>query len=168
MAPYSFIKIAADCRMIIPIGEWVLQTACAFVGRLHRNGYSNCRIAVNISVIQLVQDDFVPMIMRTLDRERLEPEFLELEITESIFMESFESIVAKLEILRFKGVRIALDDFGTGYSSLSYLKLLPITVLKIDKVFIDSIPDISQNRSLTDTIISLGHQLNLEVVAEGI
>ncbi|MBC8080375.1 MAG: EAL domain-containing protein [Gorillibacterium sp.] len=168
MSPYSFIKIAEDCRMIIPIGEWVLQTACTFVGKLHRSGHSNCRIAVNISVVQLVQDDFVPMIMRTLDRERLSPEFLELEITESIFMESFESIVAKLEILRYRGVRIALDDFGTGYSSLSYLKLLPITVLKIDKVFIDSIPDISQNRSLTDTIIALGHQLNLEVVAEGI
>ncbi|MCL6459246.1 MAG: EAL domain-containing protein, partial [Gorillibacterium sp.] len=168
MPPYSFIKIAEDSRMIIPIGEWVLQTACAFLAKLHRSGYSNCRMAVNISVIQLVQDDFVPMIMRTLDRERIAPEFLELEITESIFMVSFESIVAKLEILRFRGVRIALDDFGTGYSSLSYLKLLPITVLKIDKVFIDSIPDISQNRALTDTIIALGHQLNLEVVAEGI
>lgn len=168
MPPYSFIKIAEDCRMIIPIGEWVLQTACAFIGKVHRLGYGNCRIAVNISVRQLVQEDFVPMVMRILDRERLAPEFLELEITESIFMESFESIVAKLEILRYRGVHIALDDFGTGYSSLSYLKLLPITVLKMDKVFIDSIPDVSQNRALTDTIIALGHQLNLEVVAEGI
>ncbi|MNR37419.1 Phytochrome-like protein cph2 [compost metagenome] len=98
----------------------------------------------------------------------LAPQYLELEITESIFMESYEPIIHKLEVLRSLGVRIALDDFGTGYSSLSYLKQLPISTLKIDKGFIDNLPEEDKNRSLTEAMIEIGHKMGLEVVAEGV
>ncbi|MBP2001554.1 diguanylate cyclase (GGDEF)-like protein/PAS domain S-box-containing protein [Paenibacillus shirakamiensis] len=166
--PNLFVPVAEDNRLIISIGEWVMITACAFMKDLHNKGYTECRISVNISVIQMAQDDFISTVLDILEDTGLAPSFLELEITESIFMDSYEIIIYKLEILRSLGVRIALDDFGTGYSSLSYLKQLPISTLKIDKSFIDNLPDESKNRSLTEAIIVMGHKLGLEIVAEGV
>ncbi|GIP24197.1 GGDEF and EAL domain-containing protein [Paenibacillus sp. J22TS3] len=166
--PGLFIPVAEDSRVIIPIGEWALITACAFMKAMHDKGYPECRISVNISVIQLVQEEFVTTVLDILEDTGLAPQFLELEITESIFMESYEPIIDKLEILKSLGVRIALDDFGTGYSSLSYLKQLPISTLKIDKAFIDNLPEENKNRSLTEAIIAIGHKMGLEVVAEGV
>ncbi|MNI62347.1 Oxygen sensor protein DosP [compost metagenome] len=112
-------------------------------------------------------DDFTDMVLTVLGDTGLAPEYLELEITESIFMESFEAISSKLEPLKQRGIGIALDDFGTGYSSLSYLKQLPITTLKIDKSFIDSI-DTPNNMSLASSIVTIGHDMGLNVTAEGV
>lgn len=126
------------------------------------------KISVNISIIQLLQDDFVEIVLDSLEESGVEPSSLELEITESIFMESFESTVSKLEFLKSRGIRIALDDFGTGYSSLSYLQQLPISTLKMDKIFIDSLADKAYSQSFVQTIIILGHKMGLDVVAEGV
>lgn len=168
VSPLAFIKVAEDCRLIGPIGEWVLRKACSFLKELHSGGYPACTISVNVSVIQLIQDHFVETVMAVLQEAGLSPEFLELEITESIFMESYEKAIEKLHILKASGVRIALDDFGTGYSSLSYLMQLPITTLKIDKSFVDRVPGSKGDKSLTEAIIMIGHRIGLEVVAEGV
>ncbi|MEK4509271.1 ABC transporter substrate binding protein [Paenibacillus sp. FSL K6-2524] len=167
VSPLSFIKIAEDSRLIVPIGEWVLRESCGFIKGLQEQGYKNYHISVNISVVQLMMDDFTDMVLKILRDTGLSPQYLELEITESIFMESFEEISKKLEFLKHKGIGIALDDFGTGYSSLSYLTQLPITTLKIDKSFIDGI-DAADNRSLASSIITMGHDMGLYVTAEGV
>lgn len=168
VSPLSFIKIAEDSRLIIYIGEWVLKEACSFMKSIHDRTGLRHKISVNISIIQLLQDDFVEMVLESLEESGLEPSCLELEITESIFMESFENTVSKLEFLKSRGIRIALDDFGTGYSSLSYLQHLPISTLKMDKIFIDSLADDSYSQTFVHTIIVLGHKMGLEVVAEGV
>jgi diguanylate cyclase (GGDEF)-like protein/PAS domain S-box-containing protein len=167
VSPLSFIKIAEDCRLIVPIGEWVLRTACQFMKDLHDKGHKRKLISVNISVVQLMMEDFAEVVLSVLEDTGLPPRYLQLEITESIFMESFEEISKKLELLRDKGIRVALDDFGTGYSSLSYLKQLPITTLKIDKSFIDRL-DAPDNMSLTSSIVAIGHNMGLRVTAEGV
>jgi diguanylate cyclase (GGDEF)-like protein/PAS domain S-box-containing protein len=168
VSPLSFIRIAEDCQLILPIGAWVLSKACSFIKGLQLQGEGNYRISVNISIVQLIQEDFIEMVLGALQQSELAPEYLEIEITESIFMESFEAIVEKLDFLKSMGVRIALDDFGTGYSSLSYLKELPITTLKVDKTFIDDVPDQPGSRSLASSIVMIGHKMGLEVIAEGV
>ncbi|AOZ93077.1 ABC transporter substrate binding protein [Paenibacillus crassostreae] len=168
VSPLTFIKVAEDCQLIIPIGEWALRTACVFIKNIHDQGYEGYRVSVNISVVQLMQDAFTSMVLTVLEETGLSPEYLELEITESIIMESLERNISKLQLLREKGIAIALDDFGTGYSSLSYLRQLPITTLKIDKSFIDSFLGRNGDISITSSIISVGHDMGLEVVAEGV
>ncbi|RAU93998.1 ABC transporter substrate binding protein [Paenibacillus sp. YN15] len=168
VSPLSFIPIAEACQLILPIGAWVLVKACRFIRELQRRDGKPYRISVNISVVQLVQDDFISTVLDSLKEADLAPEYLEIEITESIFMESFDRIVEKLDYLKALGIRIALDDFGTGYSSLSYLKALPITTLKVDKTFIDDVPGAAENRSLASSIVMIGHRMGLEVVAEGV
>jgi len=168
VSPPAFIGIAEDCRLIIPIGEWVLTSACRFITSLHEGGYKPYRISVNISLIQLMQDNFIEMVGKVLTHTGLNPAMLQIEITESIFMESFEAIMNKLEFLQSLGVRIALDDFGTGYSSLSYLKQLPIDALKIDKSFIDDLGADRSGESLAESIVSIGRNLGIEVTAEGV
>ncbi|WP_040950811.1 ABC transporter substrate binding protein [Gorillibacterium massiliense] len=168
VSPLSFIRVAEDSWLIVTIGEWVLRSACHFIKSMHNRGHAGYQISVNLSVVQLMQEDFVDMVLRILDETELAPEFLEIEITESVIIQYFEESRAKLNRLRSVGVRIALDDFGTGYSSLSYLKQLPITTLKVDKSFIDSIPDMSIDRSLTDAILTIGDRLGLDIVAEGV
>ena len=168
VSPLSFIPIAEACQLILPIGAWVLVKACRFIRELQRRDGKPYRISVNISVVQLVQDDFISTVLESLKEADLAPEYLEIEITESIFMESFERIVEKLDYLKSLGLRIALDDFGTGYSSLSYLKALPITTLKVDKTFIDDVPSAPESRSLASSIVMIGHRMGLEVIAEGV
>ncbi|WP_339312443.1 EAL domain-containing protein [Paenibacillus sp. FSL M7-0896] len=168
VSPLSFIKIAEDSRLIIYIGEWVLREACKFMNSIHQRTGIPYKISVNISIIQLLQDDFVEIVLDSLEESGLAASSLELEITESIFMESFGRTVSKLEFLQSRGIRIALDDFGTGYSSLSYLQQLPISTLKMDKIFIDSLADKAFSESFVQTIIILGHKMGLDVVAEGV
>ncbi|MNW40517.1 Phytochrome-like protein cph2 [compost metagenome] len=168
VSPLSFIQIAEDCRLILPIGEWVLITACHFMKYMHRQGFENYHISVNISVVQLMHEGFTDMVLDVLEETGLDPSFLEIEVTESVVMDSFEATVAKLEFLKTKGIQIALDDFGTGYSSLSYLKQLPIHTLKIDKSFVDGIIDTLDHLSLVDSIVSIGHDLGMKVTAEGV
>jgi diguanylate cyclase (GGDEF)-like protein len=168
ISPLKFISIAEDTHLIIPIGEWVLKNACLFLKKLHQQGYENLSMSVNISMLQLIQDDFVDKVIEILDESKLNPKYLELEITESILMESYVDIAEKLKSLKCKGVMIALDDFGKGYSSLNYLKQLPISTLKIDKSFVDTILVDDTEKSLTDLIIKIGRTMSLCVVAEGV
>lgn len=168
VSPQKFIQIAEDTHLIKPIGEWVLKTACSFLKNIHSQGYHDYTISVNISVLQLIQEDFVDTVMQILESTELAPHFLELEITESVLVESFDTMVAKLQILKEKGIHIALDDFGKGYSSLSYLKQLPITSLKIDKCFIDDIAFESKSSKLIGAIVAMGRDMELCVIAEGV
>ncbi len=168
VSPLKFIPIAEETRLIIPLGEWVIKEACTFLKKLQNQGISGVSMSVNISILQILQDNFVELIFDVLTRYELAPNCLELEITESILMESFETVIDKLTILRNKGIKIALDDFGKGYSSLNYIKQLPITTLKIDKSFIDCISQEQAKKSLTGQIIMLGENLGLNVIAEGV
>lgn len=168
VSPLKFIPIAESTHFIIELGEWVLNRACAFVKKLQLQGHTDIVMSVNLSMLQLLQDNFVEMVLRILRLHNLTPECLELEITETILMESYEAIENGLESLRTHGIKIALDDFGKGYSSLSYLKQLPISTLKIDKSFIDDITNEDDIKSLTGYIVTMGKNLGLNVVAEGV
>lgn len=163
----KFISVAEDTHFIIPLGEWVLRNACIFLKKLEVLGYEELGVSVNISILQLLQEDFVDKVVDIIHSYRIKPELLELEITESILVESFDRIKAKLQKFRDYNVGIALDDFGKGYSSLSYLKQLPITTMKIDKSFIDYISDQSDD-DFVRNIISLGKDLGMCVIAEGV
>lgn len=168
VSPLKFIKVAEDTHLIIPLGAWVLRNACAFLKQLHKKGYADLTVSVNISMLQLLQTDFNDMVLDTLEFFGLEHNYLELEITESILMESYETIATKLEKLGETGIGIALDDFGKGYSSLSYLKQLPISTLKIDKSFIDDITCEDASGTLIGQIVTLGKSMGMCVVAEGV
>lgn len=166
--PDIFIPVAEENHLILPIGEWVLREACRFIRRIHANGYPEIGVSVNISILQLMQNSFPAVVLRILQETELKPELLELEITETVLIESFQQVKQPLENLRALGVGIALDDFGKGYSSLSYLEQLPINVLKIDKTFIDGIGETDDDHSLTGNIVGIGKKLGLQVVAEGV
>lgn len=164
--PNEFIPIAEESGLIIPIGRWVMEKSCNFCLTLHEMGFNEMIVTVNISIKQLEQPDFVKMIQEVLISTGLSARYLEIEITESLFMRSFESCILKLKQIRDLGVRLALDDFGTGYSSLTYLRHLPIQVLKIDKEFITDLTD--KDWAIVETIILLSHALKIEVVVEGV
>lgn len=166
--PLKFIGVAEETRLINPIGIWVLQKSCSFLKKIHEIERTDISIAVNISIFQLLQEDFVDVVEDILDSTGLAPRYLELEITESILMDSYKAISSSLTRLKELGIKIALDDFGKGYSSLSYLKLLPIDTLKIDKCFIDSIHSDKDNTGLTGMIVKLGQNMGLTVLAEGV
>jgi EAL domain-containing protein (putative c-di-GMP-specific phosphodiesterase class I) len=168
VSPVSFIKVAEETGLIAPIGEWALLTACQFIKRLHDRGYSNCGISVNISVIQLRQPDFVTRLQTILQEVGLAPQYLELELTESVLMQAVDVVYFQLKLLKSIGVRIALDDFGMGYSSLSYLQRFKVDTIKIDKSFIQGLLQSKKSRILTKSIITLGSQLGLKVIAEGV
>lgn len=166
--PNRFIPVAEDTGLIIPIGEWVLRTACKQNKMWQDKGYKPIRVSVNISPIQLRQWDFVNLLERILEEVQLDPSYLELEITENSLMESMDDNIEILDRLRQMGVRIALDDFGTGYSSLNYLQQLPINNMKIDKSFVQDIANDRNKSYIAESIIQLAHRLNLEVIAEGV
>lgn len=168
VSPGRFIGIAEATHLIIPIGEWVLKNACLFLKRVHSLGYRDITISINVSILQLLQDNFVDMVMETLDITGIEPRYLEIEITETILMESYDVISAKLNMLNSSGVKIALDDFGKGYSSLTYLRQLPISTLKIDKSFIDTMSKDKKNKSIIELIMKIGKSLGLCIIAEGV
>jgi len=163
--PPKFIGIAEESGFIVPIGKWVLKTACLFIKFLHDQGYQKLMVSVNVSVAQLMESDFVETVLNILHDVAIEPCFLELELTESILMETLDVNYKKLKRLLDSGVTIAIDDFGKGYSSLSYLKSLPVNKLKIDKSFIDGI---GSQGDFTESIVEIGHKIGLGVVAEGV
>lgn len=168
VSPQKFIGVAEDTHLIIPIGEWVLRNACLFLRKLHRQGYPELTMSVNISMLQLLQDNFTDMVMKTLETSKISPRHLEIEITESILMESYEMIAGKLKLLKEQGIKIALDDFGKGYSSLNYLRQLPISTLKIDKSFVDTISTNDKKKSLANLIVKIGRSMDMCVIAEGV
>lgn len=167
ISPGVFIPIAEESGLIIPIGQWVLETACKQVKKWETAGLPPIKVAVNLSLGQLFQQNLVEMIHNVLEKTQLEPQYLQLEITESmtINIDHMTTILHKLKAL---GVTIAVDDFGTGYSSLSYLKDFPIDCLKIDRSFVQKIQSNSTDKALVDMILSMAKHLQLKVVAEGI
>jgi len=168
IAPDEFIPVAEDAGLIIAIGSWVLRAACEQARRWQLEGFQRIRISVNVSGHQIRQPDFVNKVATALQETGLSPEDLELEITESTIMQEDEATDRAFRQLHELGVLIALDDFGTGYSSLSYLRRFRIHRLKIDKSFVDRIPDNSEDMAVTSAIIAMAHQLHLSVVGEGV
>lgn len=167
VSPSDFIPIAEDTGLIVPLGEFVLESACSQVRAWHDKG-NPIVIAVNVSARQLKQGDLADRFLTVIDRTGIDPEKLNLEVTESSLMESADRAAVLLELFRRKGVRISLDDFGTGYSSLAYLKTLPIDQLKIDKVFIEDLAVDQNDTILVHAMVNLAHNLGLRVVAEGV
>jgi diguanylate cyclase (GGDEF)-like protein len=165
--PVEFIPIAEQSGLIVPIGEWVLRTACETAVEWAEAGHP-IRIAVNVSGAQFYQSDIVAYTARILNETGLEPKNLELEVTESVFMEDIQDTITILQNLHALGVELAIDDFGTGYSSLSYLRQFPIDRLKIDQSFIRNAQENSDDAAIARTIVALGHSLNLKVIAEGV
>lgn len=168
VSPVEFIPIAEETGLIVDIGEWVIRAACKQNKEWKSKGYCYDTIAVNVSSLQLRQRGFVELVKNILKEIGLKPEFLELEITESVLMESLEKSVEILNELRKIGVKTALDDFGTGYSSLNYLMKIPIDTLKIDKTFIDNVSTNYSQKSIIEGIIIIAHEMALDVVAEGV
>jgi diguanylate cyclase (GGDEF)-like protein len=168
VSPAEFIPIAEETGLIIPIGEWVMRTACVQNEKWSQEGYKFDHIAVNISAVQLQQLNFVDTVKKVLKETGVRVESFEIEITESTLIKSLDLNIEKLEELKSIGVKIALDDFGTGYSSLNYLKMLPVNRIKIDKSFIDDICTGANEEIIIEGLIFLGHKMNLDIVAEGV
>jgi diguanylate cyclase (GGDEF)-like protein len=168
IAPMDFIYLLEDTGLIISVGEWILRSACSQVREWQTAGFSNLRVAVNLSPRQFEDKNLVQVVGRALSDFQLQPECLELEITESHLMRDTERTKATLASIKSLGVRIAIDDFGTGYSSLSYLRRFPIDSLKIDKTFVQDITTDRDDASIAAGIIGLGHKLRLDVIAEGV
>ena len=167
ISPAEFIPLAEETGVIVPLGEWVLKQACTETRRLIEKGFE-LSVAVNFSLRQLHQDALVQKVQRILEETGLSGSYLNLEITESSLMRDMDTAIETLGDLRDLGIRISLDDFGTGYSSFGHLKRLPIDVLKIDRSFIRDVTTDADDASLTMAMISLGHNLRLKVVAEGV
>ncbi|MBT2639738.1 EAL domain-containing protein [Bacillus sp. ISL-39] len=167
VSPDQFIPIAEETGMIIPIGEWVLNTALLQLKEWHANGLEELTVSVNLSIRQFYQPNLIQMVKETLELTGVEPHFLTIEITESMTMD-VEAASVILRELKKLGVNISIDDFGTGYSSLSYLKRFPIDHLKIDRCFVEDIADNKSDENIATTIILMAHNLGLSVIAEGV
>jgi len=166
--PMQFIPLLEETGMILDAGRWAIHKALENYREWHKEGLQPPRIAVNVSLIQLRQKDFVDVVRNAISAYAAGDHGLDLEITESLIMEDIEGNIAKLRAIRDIGVRIAIDDFGTGYSSLGYLAKLPVNALKIDRSFIITMAKTPDSMTIVSTIISLAHALNLTVVAEGV
>ena len=167
--PAEFIGLAEESGLIEPIGQWVVSEACRQLARWATlPGLDHLSLAVNISPRQFKADHFVADILNALRQTGASADKLKLEVTESLAIDDFEASIGKLQQLRNQGFRISLDDFGTGNSSLNYLTKLPLAQLKIDKSFIDELPDDHRDAMVTQTIIAMGRGLGLDVIAEGV
>ena len=167
VSPMDFIPIAEENGLIIPIGEWVLRTACADAARWQHEGHG-LRVAVNLSPMQFKDPGLINTILEILNQTGLAPELLELEITEGAVMEDSGTTLATLEAFSTHGVQIALDDFGTGYSSMSYLKRMPLNNLKVDQSFVKGLPHDRDNHAIVGAILSMAKHLGFSVTAEGV
>ncbi|MGC1456684.1 MAG: EAL domain-containing protein [Steroidobacteraceae bacterium] len=167
--PGSFISLAEETGLILPIGLWVLQTACAQLVAWSKNAaMRDLRLAVNVSALQFHLPEFVALVANVVQRTGADPTRLTMEITESVVLKDVDDTLAKMKDLKSLGIRFSLDDFGTGNSSLSYLSKLPLDVLKIDKSFVASLPDSRNDAIIAQTIITMGTSLGLQVIAEGV
>lgn len=167
VGPQEFIAVAEETGLIVPLGEWVIRSACRQIRHWIDEGLQPIRVAVNLSARQFQQADLVKKIEQIISETGISAEYLGLEITESAIMHDTDNAVAVLTTLRRQGIHISIDDFGTGYSSLSQLKILPIDVLKIDRSFVQDIPDNADSVSIINAIVAMARSLNLKVLAEG-
>lgn len=168
VSPDNFIPLVEEIGLIVPIGRWVLETACAQAKQWHEAGFKDMRVAVNLSAHQFAHHDLVSMVENVLHEFGLPPRCLELELTESAIMENFAQGIDTLEKLGALGVQLSIDDFGTGYSSLYYLKRFPVHTVKIDRKFIADLTATEDDAVIVQSIIGLAHNLKLTVVAEGV
>ncbi|KIF82237.1 putative bifunctional diguanylate cyclase/phosphodiesterase [Noviherbaspirillum autotrophicum] len=167
--PGDFIPIAEETGLIVPIGEWVLRSACAQQKKWQDAGmFAGVRMAVNLSTRQFGQQDIVSTVLNALAESGCSPSWLELEITESVIMDNPQAATETLQRLSDMGVHLSIDDFGTGYSSLSYLKRFPIDALKIDRSFVRDITVDADDAAIAQAVIALAHSLKLKVIAEGV
>ena len=168
ISPVNFIPLAENSGMIVSIGEWVLRESCQQAREWHDMGFTDFKIAVNVSIRQLHEAEFLKTVESALSDSQLPPESLIIELTENMIMDNAEANIVKLQGLKSLGVNISIDDFGTGYSSLSYLQRFPLDQLKIDRSFINEIQSDLEPIPIVKAVISLSHDLGLSVVAEGI
>jgi diguanylate cyclase (GGDEF)-like protein len=168
VSPAQFIPVSEETKFIIPMGKWILKTVCEKFKELFNKYNFTSIISVNISAVQIMEPSFNDTVKDILEETGFDAKYLEFEITESVFISSMDYVIGVLNQLKKLGIRIALDDFGTGYSSLSYLQMLPIDTLKIDKIFIDRIISPEIGKQIVGPIISLVHQMDISVVAEGV
>ncbi|VEP14376.1 Response regulator receiver modulated diguanylate cyclase/phosphodiesterase [Hyella patelloides LEGE 07179] len=168
IAPNKFISIAEASSLIEPLGEWVLETACKQTKIWHQAGFNFLSVAVNLSGRQFKQLDLFHRLTKIIFDSTLEPEFLELELTEQILVDNVKRNIQRLNFIKKLGIKISLDDFGTGYSSLGYLQQFPFDIIKINQCFVENIDRNSKNAIIAKSIIEMAHQLELKVVAEGI
>jgi diguanylate cyclase (GGDEF)-like protein len=168
ISPTEFIPLAEETGLIVPIGEWVLRTACQQAMAWQAVGKRPLRVAVNLSAKQFKDENLTQIVVSALHDTGLAPELLELELTEGTLMDDARATMVTLEQLRAIGVYLSIDDFGTGYSSMNYLKRFDVRALKIDKSFISGLPLDSENAAITRAIIAMAHGLKLAVVAEGV
>ena len=168
ISPDMFIPIAESSLDIIPIGDWVLESACHKLHEWHKSGYPELRLAINLSAIQLRDKHIVDRVSYLLHKYHIDPDKLELEVTETCILEDVDLSREQLQKLKNIGVILTLDDFGTGYSSLAYLQKFPFDKIKIDKSFVEDIPENKENKVIVEAIIQLGKSFNIDVLAEGI
>ena len=168
LPPLQFIPIAEETGLIVPIGRWVLKTACAQNVAWMKRGMPALSMAVNLSPRQFSDENLLTDIDDALASSGMPPELLQLEITESLVMHNVGRAVELLQVIRSRGVRLAIDDFGTGYSSMSLMKKLPVDTLKIDRSFVQDLPDDAEDCAIAQAIVSMGRALGLTVVAEGV
>ncbi|MDN4060454.1 EAL domain-containing protein [Massilia sp. YIM B02769] len=168
ISPTEFIPLAEETGLIVPIGEWVLRTACNQARAWQRHGRRALRMAVNLSAKQFKDENLSQIVLSALIDTGLDPKLLELELTEGTLMDDALATLATLEQLRRIGVYLSIDDFGTGYSSMNYLKRFDVRALKIDRSFINGLPQDSENAAITRAIIAMAHGLKMAVVAEGV
>jgi EAL domain-containing protein (putative c-di-GMP-specific phosphodiesterase class I) len=166
--PDKFIRIAENSGLIVPIGEWVLRTACSQARKWQDEGVTAVSVAVNVSAVQFRQEGFCEVIRRVLHETGLAPQYLELELTESLLLANADLMLSVVQELKAMGVSLAIDDFGTGYSSFSYLRQFRVSKLKIDRVFIRDVAVNPDDAAITTAIISMAKSLHLKVIAEGV
>jgi diguanylate cyclase (GGDEF)-like protein len=166
--PDKFIRIAENCGLIVPIGEWVLRTACSQVRKWQDEGLPAVSIAINVSAVQFRQEDFCELIRRVLHETSLAPQYLELELTEGLLLANADVTFSVLQELKAMGLTLAIDDFGTGYSNFNYLRQFRVSKLKIDRSFIRDVAVNPDDAAITTAIISMAKSLNLKVIAEGV
>ncbi|MDO9387281.1 MAG: EAL domain-containing protein, partial [Thiobacillus sp.] len=168
LEPAQFVPIAEDSGLILPIGRWVLREACLQARAWQDAGLSPITVAVNTSALEFRAGDFLEYLRATLEESRLEPRYLELELTESVLMRDAKATGSVLHALADRGIKLAVDDFGTGYSSLSYLRQFPIDTLKIDQSFVSRMIHNPDDAAIVSAVISMAKALRLRVIAEGV
>jgi EAL domain-containing protein (putative c-di-GMP-specific phosphodiesterase class I) len=167
ISPATFIPVAEETGLIIPIGEWVLQESCNYLARIQASG-SILQLSVNVSPCQFRQSTFISRVKAIVAATGVDPTRLTLEVTEGLILADIHQAIATMSELQMLGIHFSIDDFGTGYSSLAYLKRLPLNELKIDQSFVRDIPDDPNDAALVEVIIAIARNFNLAIVAEGV